>query len=260
MRSLWSEWPKIRKLLARKNLILLFDYDGTLAPIAARPSQARLPAPTRAALTKLACSPRVALGIVSGRELSQLKRLVRLKNICYVGSHGLEWALPGLGPRLRASPRWSRPLREIMRELRYALRGLPNVWIERKIASVAVHYRGARAHHARFARAKIACVSRRYAAQAKLQGGKKVFEFLPIGTTTKGTTIRALVAELRGRRATSVVVYLGDDASDESVFTSLNKNDLGIFVGRSGRTRARFCLRSPGEVCKFVQRVCRIVV
>lgn len=260
MRSLWSQWPKIRKLLARKNLILLFDYDGTLAPIVAHPSQTRLPAPTRAALTKLASSVRVALGIVSGRELRQLKRLVRLKHICYVGSHGLEWALPGLGPRLRISPRRSRPLRQITRELRYALRGLPNLWIERKIASVAVHYRGASFRHARSLRTQIASVARQYAAHFKLLEGKKVFEFLPTGKTNKGTAVQALVARLRAWGRFPVVVYLGDDATDESVFASLRQNDLGIFVGRPGRTRARFYLRSPSQVSKFLNELCKMTL
>ena len=258
MRSLWSQWPKIRKLLADKNLILLLDYDGTLVPIVAHPSQARLPSPTRAALTKLACSPRVALGIVSGRELRELKRLVRLNNICYVGSHGLEWALPGEGSRLRATVGRSRPLQKLTRHLRRILHGLPNVRIERKFLSVAVHYRGASLYHARAARMQVTQLARQYAAQFKLLEGKKVFEFLPAGSNSKGTAVQALVARLR-RRPFPVVVYFGDDSTDESVFACLSKNDFGIFVGRPHLSRARFNLRSPGEVCKFLQRVCKIV-
>jgi trehalose-phosphatase len=260
LRSLWSQWPKIRELLAGKNAILLLDFDGTLAPIVAHPSRARLPAPSRTALARLARSPRLALGIVSGRELSQLKRLVRLKNICYVGSHGLEWALPGLGPRRQASSRWSRPLARITKELRRALRGLPNVWIERKIASVAVHYRGANFHQARSACTRIARVARQYAAQFKPHEGKKVLEFLPAESNGKGPAVRALVARLRQRRRFPVVVYCGDDSTDESVFAGLSKNDFGIFVGRLRPSRARFYLRSPGEVCKFLERLCKIVV
>ena len=259
MRSLWSQWPKIRKLLADKNLILLLDYDGTLVPIVAHPSQARLPAPTRAALKKLAASARVALGIVSGRELSQLKRLVRLKNISYVGSHGLEWALPGERSRLRTRKGRSQSLQKLTSHLRRVLRGLRNVWIERKIATVAVHCRGASVHHARSARKQLARIARQFAAQFRLEEGKKVFEFLPAGTTTKGTAVQALVARLR-RRHFSVVVYFGDDSTDESVFACLKKNDFGTFVGRPRRSRARFYLRSPGEVCKFLQRVCKIMV
>lgn len=259
MRSLWAQWPKVRKFLVGKDLILLCDYDGTLAPIAAHPSRASLPAPTRAALIELAGSPRVALGIVSGRELSPLKGLVRLKNVCYIGSHGFEWALPSPGLRLRASRRWSRPLRQMTRELRRALRGLPDVWIKRKITSVAVHYRGAHARQARAARTQMEQIFRRHDAQFRLLEGKKVFEFLPAGTTTKGTAVQALVARLRARRRMPVVIYLGDDATDESVFASLGKNDLGVFVGRPGRSRARYYLRSPHQVRRFLEKLCRVV-
>jgi trehalose-phosphatase len=259
LRSLWSQWPKIQKRIVGKELILFFDYDGTLAPIVAHPSQARLPAATRAALIKLARSPRVALGIISGRELSQLKRLVKLPNVCYAGSHGLEWAFPGERSRSRAKAGRSRLLQKLVRHLRGMVRGLPNVWIERKSVSVAVHYRGASSRHSRALRKQMARVSRLYAVEFKLLEGKKVFEFLPAGKITKGVAVQALVARLRARRRLPLLVYLGDDATDESVFTRLKRNDLGIFVGRPGRTRARFYLRSPGQVGRFLNQMLKIV-
>lgn len=260
MRSLWSEWPRIRKRLTGKNLILLLDYDGTLAPIVARPFQARLPAGVRAVLRRLAGSPRVALGVVSGRELSQLEHLIRLKNICYVGSHGLEWSLPSPGPHQRAPRRWTRPVREITKELRQALCGLPYIWIQRKISSVAVHYRGANSRHVDVARRQIARILRRHATQFRLLEGKKVFEFLPVGRTAKGTAVRALEARLRPRWGMPVVIYFGDDATDESVFASLGRSDLGVFVGRPRSSRARLYVSSPNQVRRFLERLSRIVL
>jgi trehalose-phosphatase len=259
VRSLWSEWPKIRKRIAGKNLILLCDYDGTLAPIVAHPSQARLPARTRAALARLAASPRVALGIVSGRDLRQLKKHVRLRNICYIGSHGLEWASPGLGFRSRTRTGRARALQRLATDLSGRLRGLPNIWIERKKASLAVHYRGASRRHARELHERLARASRQHAAAFRLLQGKKVFEFLPAGSITKGSAVQALVGRLRVRRRFPLVVYLGDDTTDEHVFARLRPPDLGIFVGRPKPTRARFYLRSPGQVGRFLEQICRMV-
>jgi trehalose-phosphatase len=51
---------------AGRPLALLFDYDGTLAPLAPHPSLAALPAATRDALAALAELPRVAVGVVPG--------------------------------------------------------------------------------------------------------------------------------------------------------------------------------------------------
>ena len=152
MRSLWSQWPQIRQRLAAKNLILLFDFDGTLSPIAPRPSAAIFPAATRAALLALSRSPRVTLGFVSGRILGELRRLVRMKGVYLIGSHGWEWMAPDQVYRLRASAETLRHARRMASQLRPALRGLPGIWIERKVVSVTVHYRGAGARSARAAR------------------------------------------------------------------------------------------------------------
>ncbi len=259
MRSLWSQWPRLRESFAGKNAVLFLDFDGTLAPIVADPSQARIPAATREALAQLACSPRVVVGIVSGRQLAELRRLVGLRNICYVGSHGLEWVLSGGRPHLRATPAQRRRIRQIADGLGRALRGLPGVWIERKPASVAVHYRNASQQHARKAVAEAERATRHHASELRLLRGKKIVELLPGGATSKGTTVEALLARLSRGRRSCLVAYFGDDATDESVFVRLRKNGLGVFVGKPRRTTARFYLRSPREVCEFLQQLCTIV-
>jgi trehalose-phosphatase len=57
-------------------LSLLFDYDGTLTPIVERPCLARLAQGTRDLLQALARVPGVGVGIISGRELTDLRHLV----------------------------------------------------------------------------------------------------------------------------------------------------------------------------------------
>jgi trehalose-phosphatase len=259
LRSLWSQWPQIRHYLAAKNLILLFDFDGTLSPIAPRPSAAIFSAATRAALLALSRSPRVTLGFVSGRILGELRRLVRMKGVYLIGSHGWECMAPDQVYRLRASAETVRHARRIASQLRPALRGLPGIWIERKVVSVTVHYRGAGARSARAARALVLRIARRHASRFHLLHGKKTFEFLPLGDINKGTAVRTLVARLR-RRHLPVVVYAGDDASDETVFARLGKRDIGIHVGARKRSRAGFYLRSPRQVCRFLEHLSTIVL
>ena len=72
--------------------ILLSDLDGTLAPIVERPRDARLPSETRRILSALACHPHVRVGVVSGRTLKDLRRLVGIRRAAYAGCHGLEVA------------------------------------------------------------------------------------------------------------------------------------------------------------------------
>ena len=55
-------------------IILLFDFDGTLSPSASRPELARLSSSHRKTLQALTRDSGVAVGIVSGRGLRDLRR------------------------------------------------------------------------------------------------------------------------------------------------------------------------------------------
>src|SRR5207248_3988481 len=68
---------------------LVFDVDGTLAPIVEDPSAARVPETTRRELQRLA--RRYALvGCVSGRPADVAREIVGVAELEYVGEHGLE--------------------------------------------------------------------------------------------------------------------------------------------------------------------------
>jgi len=74
---------------ASSNVLLAFDYDGTLAPIAAAPRLARMRARTHQLLVRVTrVYPCV---VISGRTLSDISRRVKRIPLCYVfGNHGLE--------------------------------------------------------------------------------------------------------------------------------------------------------------------------
>ena len=68
---------------------LFLDIDGTLAPIADRPEDARVPTWVLSLLRELRehCYP---LAIVSGRTVAAGRRLVPVDGAVYIGNHGLE--------------------------------------------------------------------------------------------------------------------------------------------------------------------------
>lgn len=256
---LWQAWPKLtRRLAAAKHIFLFSDFDGTLAPIVQHPRLARLSRARRNALRALSQSSRVTLGIVSGRGLAELRRLVGLEGLCYVGSHGLEWQLPQGRPGCQATAAERRSIEEVAEKLRRGLAGIPGVVLEQKPVSLAVHYRNARVAAARRSLAQVAQVLRGYGAQLQVLRGKKVVELLPAGALSKGRAVQRLLVRLRPSRRRSLAIYMGDDMTDESVFAILRKSDVGIFVGRSRQTRARFYLNSPAQVSKFLDRLGQI--
>ena len=68
------------------------DYDGTLTPIVARPELALLADETLAVLNRLARKCLVA--IISGRDLDDVRAMVRAEGVWYAGSHGIDIAAP----------------------------------------------------------------------------------------------------------------------------------------------------------------------
>ena len=117
---------------AGSNVLLAFDYDGTLAPIASAPRLARMRARTRQLLVRLTrVYPCV---VISGRTLSDISRRVKRIPLCYVfGNHGLEPLADKARPA-RATAEWLRRLRE-------QLPDHPGVVIEDKKHTVTIHYR-----------------------------------------------------------------------------------------------------------------------
>src|SRR5207244_1564397 len=68
---------------------ILLDVDGVLAPIVARPEDARVPDETRAELRRI--HGRYGLvACVSGRAGEDARRIVGVAELIYVGNHGLE--------------------------------------------------------------------------------------------------------------------------------------------------------------------------
>ena len=90
MEYFFAEPDMIKHLIGNRHLCLFLDYDGTLTPIVQRPQDAVLPTEARELLKDLSKSDRCEMAIISGRALSDIKKLVGLKNITYVGNHGME--------------------------------------------------------------------------------------------------------------------------------------------------------------------------
>lgn len=59
-------------------MALLLDYDGTLAPIAPHPDLAILPPETKNVLERLSNQSDVYIAIISGRNVDNVKKMVRL--------------------------------------------------------------------------------------------------------------------------------------------------------------------------------------
>jgi trehalose 6-phosphate phosphatase len=183
---------------------LIFDVDGTLSPIAARPELAVVPDQTRAELRRLSSRYKL-VACLSGRAGTDAHRLVAVDGIEYVGNHGLE-----LHPQAEA-------LAADMAGFRDSI-ALP---VEDKRVTLAYHYREAPDEEAAHAELELVA-DRARTAGFDARWGRKVLEIRPRVQADKGTAVRALVARSGATRA----LYAGDDTTDLDAFRGLR--DAGL--------------------------------
>jgi trehalose-phosphatase len=243
--------------LRRRHILLMLDFDGTLAPIAPTPEEAALPDETRRELERLVESPACSIGIISGRALGDVRAKVGIPGITYVGNHGLEMVRPNGEPRSIDMPQFRTMLKRLKRELAARLAPFPGAIVEDKEHSLAVHYRTV-AEEDR-ARVKTAVhesiAASRGEQEIELGAGAMVLELRPPIGCDKGTIVSSLLAsEAPGGGGTSTfAIYLGDDSTDEDAFKAMRGRGWAVLVGAPRISYAQYYLKDPGEVLKFLR-------
>lgn len=223
-------------------IALLLDVDGTLIEFGPTPMEVHVPASLKHTLAKLRDLLSGALCLVSGRPLAHLDILFAPLRIACIGGHGAENRLtPGEVVQAAAAP--IDP--ELRRRLLAIATDTPGVLAEGKQYSLALHYRLApeREEHVR---AEIARICADFPGDSvEVLPGKAVFEVKP-RAFDKGIAVQALMLNppFAGRRP----IFLGDDVTDESVFSILSRYDgIGYSVGRElNHTQGMFA--TPREV------------
>lgn len=263
MESLTSGWARMRERTRAAGALAIFlDYDGTLAPIARHPSKALLPVSTRHLLEELSREKNIWVSVVSGRALREVRRMVGLNRICYVGNHGLEVQ----GPKLRhinPKAQRSRPvLSRIALQLREILRPIREAWVEDKGLTLSVHSRGVAPPDRLLVRNAFYEVVRPYQekGQVRVTAGKEVFEVRPPVRWTKGTVVSWLLARRMALTGPKPVlpVYIGDDLTDEDAFQALGKRGITVVVGSSNPlSRAQYRAEAPAEVTLLLKQILR---
>ena len=235
-------------------IFVFLGFDGTLAEIAPTPADVLFSEPRRRWLQDFHSLPGCSVGIVSGRPIDELRRLIGLEQIYYVGCHGLEWAAPD-GTFNRSWPNRVivDTLRSLREELRRALADADGIIVEDKGIALALHFRRADGDTALAARQEFVRAVHGYQQQGvklELLAGKDVIEAKPTGMT-KADAITQILAHYA---STALPIYIGDDRTDEAAFAAIAENGMAVLVEETPRktVAARF-LKNPTEVYLFLR-------
>jgi trehalose 6-phosphate phosphatase len=182
---------------------LVFDFDGTLAPIVPDPAAAR-PLPSLVApLTDLSHRARV-VAIVTGRPSAFVREVLDVPDAEVIGTYGLE-------------DRPSIPA-QVLEALRAAVDATPGALLEPKGVTVSVHVRHAAPDDAARLRSTVESIGR----DAGLEAfeGKQVIELAPPGSRK-----RRAVGSVVVRTTPAAAMYAGDDLEDIGGFEALQAVD-----------------------------------
>jgi len=225
--------------LSWSNVLLGFDFDGTLAPLVARPDRAALRPSTRRLMRRVAeLYPCV---VISGRGVSDVGR--RLEGIplrAIVGNHGLEPLRATDGVR-RKVQRWKARLAPRIAEFQ-------GVEIEDKTYSLALHFRRSRRKTE-----TLRGIGRvlRDLREVRTIGGKQVVNVVPADAPHKG----AALEHVRDRLGCDSALFLGDDVTDEDVFALEHPGLVGVRVGAARHSQASYCVTRQRDVDVLLERL-----
>jgi trehalose 6-phosphate phosphatase len=201
----WRDAPV--SALRPEDLLLVSDFDGTLADIVPEPTLAKALPDSLSALMRLARMLNKVV-ILSSRTNAELGDLVSIPGALLIGDSGLP---PPTGEELRA-------LRTFNAEAAKLLGTTPGAWIEIKPASSAVHFR-----NAPISGQKVLDLLRPLLHSTGLYGGlgRKVIE-VHATNAGKGSALEGLIKRL----TPGGIVVMGDDENDRSMFRVASKASI----------------------------------
>jgi len=223
---------------------LFLDFDGTMVDIAPLPHAVEVPQPLIVVLRDIHQFLGGAVAVISGRPIAQIDAFLDPLKLAVAGVHGAERR--GADGELTLLD--THPLDQVEHEARALAARHPNLLVETKRGSVALHYRLA-------PQLEEACLQVMQAAVATSPGltllrGKMVVEAKP-GGASKGRAIEDFLREapFAGRSP----VFIGDDVTDEAGFSTVQRlGGLGIKVGE-GSTVAWRRLADPPALRRELQ-------
>ncbi len=231
--------------------LLLLDYDGTLAPFTADPAMARPSARALEILKGLSSVPSNRLVLISGRRKQDLASWFEGLRMTLVGENGAWVRAPGPGEWQATTPldtRWMDRVRPILQRF---VNRIPGSSIEEKDTALAWHYRRVDLNTGALAARELVDTLSNLTANLELVvlSGNRVVE-VRSSRVSKGTFYLTQLSD----EAWDFILAIGDDWTDESLFSVLPPSSHSIRIGLTAST-ARFNVESVEDALQLLERL-----
>ncbi|KAM1471331.1 hypothetical protein COP2_043007 [Malus domestica] len=272
--SALTSFEQISNYAKGKRIALFLDYDGTLSPIVDNPDCAFMSDAMRAAVKKVA--KHFPTAIISGRSHDKVYEFVKLNELYYAGSHGMDIMAPviqtinddqrncfkstdkkGKAVNLfQPAAEFLPMIREVFKLLVESTKDIEGAIVEDNKFCVSVHYRNV---DEKSWPAVLQCVHEilKDYPRLHLTHGRKVLEVRPTINWDKGRAVTFLLESLGLSNCEDVLpIYIGDDCTDEDAFKVLREGNqgYGILVSAEPKdSNAFYSLRDPSEVMEFLK-------
>ena len=253
MRDIFDHLDSVGELLARSPFGLITDVDGTISEITPSPQQARVSPACREHLAELTNTLELVAAI-SGRPVLEVREMVGIEGMVYIGNHGLERWHDGTVEFSPGAEEYHAKVLAALEELGDLL-ALEGLTFENKGVALAIHYRLCPdRERARQTILEIVETSA-LANQFQILEGKMVVELRPPLEVTKGTAVEDLVEryQLRGG------IYMGDDIGDIDAFRVMHQKGFSSLCVIADETpddvsrEADFSVNGVSDVARFLK-------
>ena len=229
--------------IVRPGVLCAFDFDGTLSPFTGY-ENASLPQAIREKLVRLQSMTPVA--ILTGRALPDIRARLDFKPDYLVANHGQE-GVPGKGKdseKYRGKiDCWAQILQKALAD---SVRYDRGIRLDNKRYSLAVHYRKAADYDE--TESGLTRLFAEAVPEAHVLPGKFVYNLIPPGAPDKGDALLELMKAAGSRTA----VYVGDDWTDEDVFSLESPDILTIRIEKKPESHARFYLETQKDIARLL--------
>lgn len=263
MPYLFDHLDSIEETLRRSRFGLMTDVDGTISETATTPQQAVVSSPCRRYLQILSRHLDLVAAI-SGRPAAEVRNMIKIDNMVYIGNHGLERWADGNLELARDAAAYPEVIKAVTEELTRLL-SIEGIIIENKGATATIHYRLCQEPEAARRHIMAALENSSRAKGLRILPGRMSINLLPPVAVNKGTAVSALIQgyNLRGG------IYLGDDFTDIDAFRAIHAasrdSDFhGFAIGITSQEMPErllaeidFTLNGIGDVERFLEWLSR---